>query len=125
MVRASRLWNTRRLSISGMSPPGFGGPERGTSVAYGFGRTLQLAQVKGLDRCHHEGPSIIGFETLKNSGSLPIAFLRGVGLPDNVIEYLPSLLNTPIQLYHRRLYPLEGARQLSEKLRPAHARSAC
>jgi hypothetical protein len=34
---------------------------------------------------------------LKYSGSLSIAFLRGVGLPDNLIEYLPSLLNAAIQ----------------------------
>ena len=26
-------------------------------------------------------------------------FLRGVGLPDNLIDYLPSLLNQPIQFY--------------------------
>jgi hypothetical protein len=29
-------------------------------------------------------------------GPLPLSFLRGVGLPDNFIEYLPSLLNQPI-----------------------------
>ena len=28
-----------------------------------------------------------------------MAFLRGVGLPDNLIDYLPSLLNQPIQFY--------------------------
>jgi hypothetical protein len=33
------------------------------------------------------------------SGPLPIAFLRGVGLPDNLIEYLPSLLNAAIQFH--------------------------
>jgi hypothetical protein len=30
---------------------------------------------------------------------LPLAFLRGVGLPDNFIDYLPSLLNQAIQHY--------------------------
>jgi hypothetical protein len=58
-----------------------------------------LSEVRGLDQCRHTGPSIIDFETLKNSGPLPIAFLRGVGLPDNLIEYLPSLLNEAIQHY--------------------------
>jgi len=33
------------------------------------------------------------------SGPLPLAFLRGVGLPDTLIDYLPSLLNQPIQFY--------------------------
>jgi hypothetical protein len=57
-----------------------------------------LTEVKGLDRCQHAGPSIIDFETLK-SGPLPVAFLRGVGLPDRLIEHLPSLLNEAIQYY--------------------------
>jgi uncharacterized protein YjbI with pentapeptide repeats len=66
-----------------------------------FGSTT-LTGVKGLDLCRHEGPSIIDFptlSTLSSSDPLPTAFLRGVGLPDNVIDYLPSLLNTAIQLY--------------------------
>ena len=63
-----------------------------------FGAT-RLSEVKGLDKCHHTGPCIIDFQTLQMSGSLPIAFLRGVGLPDNLIEYLPSLLNEAIQFY--------------------------
>jgi len=63
-----------------------------------FGATT-LTEVKGLDHCRHFEPSVIDFQTLKNSGPLPVAFLRGVGLPDNVIEYLPSLLNEAIQFY--------------------------
>jgi uncharacterized protein YjbI with pentapeptide repeats len=63
-----------------------------------FGAT-SLAEVKGLNHCHHHAPSVIDFLTLKNSGPLPIAFLRGVGLPDNLIEYLPSLLNEATQHY--------------------------
>jgi hypothetical protein len=33
------------------------------------------------------------------SGQLPINFLRGCGLPEALIEYLPSLLNQAIQFY--------------------------
>ena len=58
-----------------------------------------LTEVQGLDQCEHAAPSNVDFQTLKNSGPLPIAFLRGVGLPDNLIEYLPSLLNEAIQFY--------------------------
>jgi hypothetical protein len=36
---------------------------------------------------------------LKRSGTLSLAFLRSVGLSDNLIDYLPSLLNQPIQFY--------------------------
>jgi TIR domain/Pentapeptide repeats (8 copies) len=63
-----------------------------------FGHTT-LSEVKGLDQCRHNGPSFIDFRTLDNSGPLPIAFLRGVGLSDRLIEYLPSLLNEAIQHY--------------------------
>src|SRR5206468_6557650 len=43
--------------------------------------------------------STIDYATLEQSGRLPLEFLRGVGLPDKVIEYLPSLLNQPILHY--------------------------
>jgi hypothetical protein len=52
-----------------------------------------------LETCIHQGPSIIDHRTLRKSGRLPLPFLRGVGLPDRLIEYLPSLLNQAIQHY--------------------------
>jgi hypothetical protein len=58
-----------------------------------------LAKVKGLDTCKHRAPSTLDFRTLQNSDPLPLAFLRGCGLPDLLIDYLPSLLNQPIQYY--------------------------
>ena len=58
-----------------------------------------LMSAEGLDNCQHRGPSIIDHRTLLRSGSLPLSFLQGCGLPDNLIEYLPSLLNQPIQYY--------------------------
>jgi uncharacterized protein YjbI with pentapeptide repeats len=58
-----------------------------------------LTGVTGLEQCYHLGPSIIDHRTLQKSGPLPRVFLRGVGLPDNLIEYLPSLLNQAIQHY--------------------------
>jgi uncharacterized protein YjbI with pentapeptide repeats len=63
-----------------------------------FGNT-NLSNVKGLDSCIHVGPSIIDHRTLQRSGPLPLIFLRGVGLPNNLIDYLPSLLNQPIQFF--------------------------
>jgi hypothetical protein len=58
-----------------------------------------LTGVIGLETCIHEGPSIIDHGTLQKSGILPLAFLRGVGLPNNFIDYLPSLLNQAIRHY--------------------------
>jgi hypothetical protein len=60
---------------------------------------LDLSGCKGLESCFHGGPSTIDIRTLQRSGSLPLAFLRGVGLPDALIEYLPSLLGQAIQFY--------------------------
>lgn len=60
---------------------------------------LNLARTKHLDTCQHHGPSIIDFRTLEQSGLLPLHFLQGCGLPDILIDYLPSLLNEPIQFY--------------------------
>jgi TIR domain/Pentapeptide repeats (8 copies) len=58
-----------------------------------------LKEVQGLDACVHCGPSTIDHRTLAASGPLPLSFLRGCGLPDELIEYLPSLLNRAIQFY--------------------------
>jgi hypothetical protein len=58
-----------------------------------------LTSAKGLETCQHWGPSSIDYRTLRRSDPLPLAFLRGVGLPDNMIDYLPSLLNQPIQFF--------------------------
>ncbi|MGQ0445357.1 MAG: toll/interleukin-1 receptor domain-containing protein [Beijerinckiaceae bacterium] len=60
---------------------------------------VDLSAVTGLETCCHAGPSIVDYRTLQESGRLLLAFLRGVGLPDSFIEYLPSLLNQPIQMY--------------------------
>jgi uncharacterized protein YjbI with pentapeptide repeats len=63
-----------------------------------FGDT-NLAAVQGLETCHHLGPSTLDHRTLAWSGLLPLAFLRGCGLPDALIDYLPSLLSEPVQFY--------------------------
>ncbi|HSX83232.1 MAG TPA: TIR domain-containing protein [Candidatus Saccharimonadia bacterium] len=63
-----------------------------------FGNT-DLTAVQGLETCAHIGPSILDHRTLTRSGPLPLAFLRGCGLPDALIAYLPALLNEPFQFY--------------------------
>ena len=63
-----------------------------------FGNT-NLNGVRGLDSCHYFGRSVIDHRTFVRSGPLPLVFLRGCGLPDTLIEYLPSVLNEPIQFY--------------------------
>jgi uncharacterized protein YjbI with pentapeptide repeats len=60
-----------------------------------------LKNVSNLESCVHGGPSIIDHRTLLKSGSLPKGFLRGIGLSDTFIEYIPSLfgLDKAIQFY--------------------------
>lgn len=60
---------------------------------------IDLSGTTGLETCQHLGRSVIDFRTLAKSPPLPLAFLRGIGLPDNLIDYLPSLLSQPIQYY--------------------------
>jgi uncharacterized protein YjbI with pentapeptide repeats len=63
---------------------------------------INMSEVRGLDSVKHEGPSTISTDTLFFSrGGLHKAFLRGCGLPDGLIEYLPSLIDSmqAIQFY--------------------------
>jgi hypothetical protein len=50
---------------------------------------VDLSKCLGLDKRSHNGPSNVDFRTLQRTGPLPLSFLRGVGLPDSLIDYLP------------------------------------
>src|ERR1039458_1298847 len=59
-----------------------------------------LSNVKGLEKVRHYGPSTIGIDTLYRSrGKIPLAFLRGAGVPDNFIEYMGSLTGKALEFY--------------------------
>ena len=58
-----------------------------------------LSDASGLEHCEHHGPSVLDHGTFLRSGILPLPFLRGCGIPERLIEYLPSLLNRPIEFY--------------------------
>jgi uncharacterized protein YjbI with pentapeptide repeats len=60
---------------------------------------VDLTRTNGLNECDHIGPSIIDFETLFLFKNLPISFLRGCGVPNIIIDYLPSLREDAIQYY--------------------------
>lgn len=70
------------------------------SVGWTVFGNLDLRTVKGLQTLRHQGPSTIGTSVFECSqGDIPRAFLRGAGLSDTLIDYLPSLFTLPIQ-YH-------------------------
>ena len=59
-----------------------------------------MSGVKGLDTLNHVGPSSIGIDTIyKSKGKIPLAFLRGAGVPENLIEYMASLVGSGIEFY--------------------------
>lgn len=63
---------------------------------------LDLSGVTGLEAVAYLGPSTIGIDTIVQShGRIPEAFLRGCGVPESFIEYIPALIGAmqPIQFY--------------------------
>jgi len=51
-----------------------------------------LSDATGLDQVIHRGPSSLDDDTIRRSRRLPASFLRGVGLPEEVIEEYRSIL---------------------------------
>lgn len=69
-----------------------------------LGRTIfgnvDLSSARGLETAKHMGPSIIGIDTLyRSKGKIAEPFLRGAGVPENLIEQIPSLTEQPVQFY--------------------------
>jgi hypothetical protein len=53
-----------------------------------------LRGAKGLDRVKHRRPSTVGIDTIYHSrGEIPDEFLRGCGVPEHLITYIPSLIS--------------------------------
>jgi hypothetical protein len=66
-----------------------------------FGR-IDLSVVLGLESVEHHGPSTIGIDTIyRSGGKIPEAFLRGAGVAEAFITYIPSLIRCalPIDFY--------------------------
>lgn len=58
--------------------------------------------VSGLDQFYHRSTSSIDVRTVMNPNfELPNTFLRGIGIPNVLLDYLPSLKasNNPLQFY--------------------------
>jgi len=61
---------------------------------------VDLSQVKGLETVKHSSPSTIGIDSIyKSKGDIPEVFLRGCGVPDNLIEYMHSLTGRAFDFY--------------------------
>ena len=61
---------------------------------------LDLSACRGLDSVSHRAPSTLGIDSvILSKGRIPEIFLRGVGLPDEWITYIPSLVGDAIQFF--------------------------
>ena len=62
--------------------------------------SVSLSSCSGLDSVRHTGPSTLGVDSIiLSKGRIPEIFLRGVGLPDEWITYIPSLVGDGIQFF--------------------------
>jgi TIR domain/Pentapeptide repeats (8 copies) len=69
-----------------------------------IGRTIfgaiDLRMVQGLETVLHESSSIMDIDTLyRSNGQIPEIFLRGVGVPEDFIPYIKSLVGRPFEFY--------------------------
>ena len=88
----------RRANLSGANLSG--ADLRRAIVGWTILGDNDLSSVKGLDTVKHEGPSIIGIDTIyKSGGKIPDVFLRGCGVPETFITFAKSLVNSPIEFY--------------------------
>jgi hypothetical protein len=73
--------------------------ERAT-VSHTIFASVDLTSCTGLDSANHVGPSTMGIDSIiLSKGRIPKIFLRGVGLPDEWIDYIPSLVGDGIQFF--------------------------
>ena len=88
-----------------------------------------LHTVRGLETLRHFGPSLMSTEILlQSAGKVPELFLQGIGVPDVLIQYLPSLAGAmrPIQYYSCFIsYSTKDdafAKRLHKRMRAEHLR---
>jgi uncharacterized protein YjbI with pentapeptide repeats len=98
-------------------------------IGYTTFADTDLSVAQGLEAVRHISPSTIGIDTLYLSGGkIPEAFLRGCGVPDSFIEYIPSLIGAmePAQFYSCFIsYSTKDedfARRLHERMRAERLR---
>jgi hypothetical protein len=94
-LQESNLWSTKFYGCS-LENANFS-----RARMYGtFFTETDLSKVVGLDQVVHQGPSPFAVDSLYRSGGVvPEAFLRGAGVPEDFITYVPSLVGKAIQFY--------------------------
>ncbi len=78
---------------------------------------VDLLQLEGLDSCLHRSRSYVDANILLRAGDiLPQEFLRGIGLTEDFIKYLPSLSEITAQYYSCFIMHSNKDKQFAQKL---------
>src|SRR6266699_2021598 len=75
---------------------------RMTVIGFTIFGDVDLSTARGLDTINHTMPSTVGIDTIiRSKGKFPTAFLKNAGVPNSIIEAIPSLFGSlePIQYY--------------------------
>jgi hypothetical protein len=87
------------------------------SIGWSTFMNVNLSCAKGIESLKHRGPSSIGINTIyRSKGKIPESFLRGCGVPDSFIEYMPSLVENAIQYYSCFISYSNKDKSLAERL---------
>jgi uncharacterized protein YjbI with pentapeptide repeats len=85
-----------------------------------FGHTVlgdtDLTEAKHLETCRFWAPVVIDYRTIVRSAHLPASFLRGCGVPEEMIENLPLLFPKPIHAYSVLIKSAPEDRAFAERL---------
>jgi hypothetical protein len=104
-LRGAKL-DAAKLCRADLSAANISGAELGTvefthSIVWGTHfSNVDLSVAKGLETVVHGGPSSVGIDTIyKSHGKIPEVFLRGCGVPDELIDFIRSMVGRPIEFY--------------------------
>ncbi len=75
-----------------------------------------LTDAVGLDVCQHSGPCTVDHRTLLGYEALPVAFLRGCGLPEELIESVLAPRRDPARFYSCFISCSSKDRSFTERL---------
>jgi uncharacterized protein YjbI with pentapeptide repeats len=77
---------------------------------------IDLRFARGLENLRHDGPSTISIDTIyRSKGNIPDAFLRGSGIPDDMIGYIHSIAGGT-QSYSCLISYSSGDQEFAERL---------
>lgn len=84
------------LSGAKLTGAKFIGPKMGGTIL----GNVDLSTVHALETVEHQGPSTISTDTLYRSrGQIPEVFLRGAGVPEDIITHVRILVGRPFEFY--------------------------